>query len=462
MKTTLISKENNKAKFTLEFSAEEFDAATTKAYKANKDRFSINGFRKGKAPKSIIEKHYGEGIFVEDAINDMFRDNYPVAINDLELDIIDEPQIDFSEIGKGKPLTMTIDVPVFPIFDIKNYKGVAVEETETEVKNEDVDEEIDKLRKRNARIVTADKAAETGDSVILDYSGSIGDKQFEGGTAEMQTLVLGSNTFVPGFEDQLIGAKAGEEKEIKVTFPEEYGAKDLAGKEAVFKCKIHEVKQEELPEADDEFAKDVSEYDTLDELRRHTREDLEKAFVDQARDAARGDLVNKVCDANDIEIPDVMVRDETENMIRELQQQLMYQGLSLDQYMQFTGSDMAKLRDSIKEDALKRVKARVVLISIAEIEGIMAAEEDVDEELKKMAKNYGVEEDKVRDSIGEGMTEFKKDVLIRKVIDNLYEQADVTKVSPEELEKRAAEKMKNENSAKDNAENEDKDKEVKE
>ena len=256
MKATLISKENNRAKFTMDFTAEEFEAAVVKAYQDSKDKFNIDGFRKGKAPRSIIEKHFGEGVFFEDAINNLFQTAYPEALNELDLEVIDSPQADFSEIGKGKPLTVTIDVAVYPVVEVKDYKGIEVEQVDPEVTEEDVDRDIEAMRKRNSRMVVADRPVENGDTVILDYAGFVGDEQFQGGTAENQELKIGSGMFIPGFEEQLIGVKAGESKDVVVTFPEEYQAKELAGKEATFKCTVHEVKFEELPELDDEFAKD--------------------------------------------------------------------------------------------------------------------------------------------------------------------------------------------------------------
>ena len=230
MKTTFISKENNDVKFTMEFTAEEFESAVIKAYQATKDQFSIDGFRKGKAPRSIIEKHYGEGIFFEDAINSMFQDNYPEALKELELEVIDGPSADFSEIGKGKPVTMTITVPVYPIIEVKDYLGVEVEKEVQPVTQKDIDEAMETLQKRNARVVVAERPVQEGDTVLLDYSGFVGEEQFEGGTAERQELKIGSGTFIPGFEEQLVGAVTGENRDVTVTFPEEYHAEELAGK----------------------------------------------------------------------------------------------------------------------------------------------------------------------------------------------------------------------------------------
>ena len=317
MKTTFVSKEKNDVKFTMDFTAEEFDAAVVKAYQASKDQFVIDGFRKGKAPRSIIEKHYGEGIFFEDAINNLFKDGYPGAINELDLEVIDSPAAEFSEIGKGKPMTITITVPVYPVVEVKDYFGVEVEQVEAKVKPEDVEKEIEGLQKRNARMILADRPVKEGDTVLLDYSGFVGEEQFEGGTAERQELKIGSGMFIPGFEEQLVGATPGEKKDVTVTFPEEYHSEDLAGKEAVFHCLIHEVKEEQLPELDDEFAKDVSEYDTLDELKKETEARLQKYADEQSINAAKDAVIEKVYQINKTDVPRVMVEDEIDRMAQD-------------------------------------------------------------------------------------------------------------------------------------------------
>lgn len=276
MKATFISREKNDVKFTMEFTAEEFENAQIKAYQRTKDQFQIDGFRKGKAPRSIIEKRYGEGVFFEEAIDELFNEHYGKALAELELEVIDSPAAEFSKIAKGEGFTATITVPCYPIVEVKDYKGVEIKKVTNRVKKEDVDKEIEALQKRNARMILVERPAQEGDTVLLDYSGFVGDEQFEGGTAERQELKLGSGMFIPGFEEQLIGATPGEKKDVIVVFPEEYHAKDLAGKEAVFHCLVHEIKEEQLPELDDEFAKDVSEYDTLEELKKATKERLQK------------------------------------------------------------------------------------------------------------------------------------------------------------------------------------------
>ncbi|MGC2872235.1 trigger factor [Ihubacter sp. rT4E-8] len=431
MKTTFLSKENNDVKFTMDFTAEEFEAAVVKAYQASKNQFMIDGFRKGKAPRSIIEKHYGEGIFFEDAINNLFQESYPNAIRELELEVIDSPAAEFSEIGKGKPLTITITVPVYPVIEVKDYLGVEVEQEEVKVNAEDVDKEIAALQKRNARMVQAERPVQEGDTVILDYAGFVGDEQFEGGTAESQELKIGSGMFIPGFEEQLVGVNVGEKKDVVVTFPEEYHADSLAGKEAVFHCHVHEIKVEELPELDDEFAKDVSEYDTLDELKKATEERLQKNAEAMALNAAKDAIIEKVYEANKTDVPRVMVEDEIDRMAQDLDHQLRYQGLSLEQYLQFMGKDAAEFREELRADATKKVVTRLVLMSIVEAEKIEVSEEELEAELADMAKAYNTDVEKVREMIGvENITFFMKDIQLKKVIDMLYDKAEVKMVQP--------------------------------
>ena len=440
MKTTLLSNENNVVKFAMDFTAEEFDAAVVKAYQASKDQFTIDGFRKGKAPRSIIEKHYGEGIFFEDAINSMFQEAYPAAITELDLDVIESPKADFSEIGHGKPLTVTITVAVFPIVEIKDYKGVEVEQLEVEVKPEAVENEIKSMQKRNARVVVAEREVKEGDTVVLDYAGFVGEEQFEGGTAENQELVIGSGMFIPGFEEQLVGAKAGDNVDVKVTFPEEYHAEELAGKDAVFHCTLHEVKEEQLPELDDEFAKDVSEYDTLDELKKSIEERLEKYLKEQNLNEAKNDAIEKVYAANTVETPKNLVEDELDSIVQELDRNLRYQGLGIDQYLQYVQKDMAEFREEFREDATKRVAIRIILLSIAAAENIEISAEEMDEEMKEMAKMYNVPEEHVRNMIGEAnMSYFAKDMKVKKAIDLIYDNAKVTMVKEKTVAEEPAE-----------------------
>lgn len=441
MKTALVERENNTVKFTMDFTSEEFDNAVVKAYQETKGRYSVDGFRKGKAPRKMIERHYGEGIFFEDAINELFRTGYPEAVKELDIEVIDSPAADFSEIGDGKPLTVTITVPVYPVVEVKDYKNVEVEQIITEITEEDVNREIESLQKRNARMVVADRPVKDGDTVILDYAGFVGEEQFEGGTAENQELKIGSGRFIPGFEEQLIDAKAGDDVDVKVTFPEEYHAKDLAGKEAVFHCHIHEAKEEELPELDDEFAKDVSEYDTLDELRKAALERLQETADLQSVNGAKDKLIEKVYEMNKIEAPKTMIEDEVSNMIREIDQQLRYQGMGIDQYLQFTGGDIEKMREELRPEAEKRVSTRIVLRSIGIAENVEVTDEDLNKELERMAEMYKSDVTKVREMIGEESIDFfKKDIILTKVMDLLYDNAKINKVKAEDVKEKTEEK----------------------
>ena len=424
MKATFISREKNDVKFTMEFTAEEFDNAQIKAYQAAKGNIEIPGFRKGKAPRSIIEKHFGEGVFFEDAIDELFRENYVKAIRELELDIIDSPAAEFTQLKKGEGFTATITVACSPIVEVKNYKGVEIEKIENEVKDEDVENDIKSLQKRNARIVSVERPAQDGDTVLLDYAGFVGEDQFEGGTAEGQELVLGSGMFIPGFEEQLVGVSAGEQKDVVVTFPEEYHAEDLAGKEAVFHCTVHEVKEEQLPELDDEFAKDVSEFDTLEELKASTRERLESYAKAGAESQMKDAAVGKVVESNEVDIPRIMVEDEIDRMMQELDQQMRYQGLSLEQYLTFTQKDAAAFRDEIRADAEKAVKTRLIMNGIVEAEKFEVTPEELEEELKVMAIQYQMTADKVKELIGEeNMKYLEKDLKTKKAIEFIFENA---------------------------------------
>ena len=427
MEAKLISKENGEAKLTLDFTAEEMDAAVVKVYQRTKDRYPVDGFRKGKAPRSIIEKRYGENVFVEDAISDLFNAEYPKAVTELELAVIDSPRIEFSDIQKGEAFTATVTVAIYPEVEVKDYKGIEIERVESEVTDEDIDNELEMMQKRGARMVTVDRPAEEGDTVVIDYKGFVGEEQFEGGTAEAYSLKLGSGSFIPGFEEQLIGTKKDDEKDVVVTFPEEYHADDLAGKEAVFKCKVHEVKEEEMPEIDDEFAKDTSEYDTLDELKDSLREDIAKRKESQAENQMKDKVIQSLYDANDLDVPDVMVQDEVDAMIRESEQQLSMQGIQLEQYLQMLGKEMADFREDIKEEAYRRVKTRMLVSAVVEAEDIQATEEELNEQIELMAIQYQMEADKVREMLGpQNMVYLESDIKMRNAIQFMYDNAVIT------------------------------------
>ena len=428
MKTVLVKREKNDVTFTMEFSAEEFENAQVKAYQSMKSQFPVDGFRKGKAPRSIIEKKYGEGVFFEDALDELFREHYPASLKELELEVIDSPRAEFTQLKKGEGFTATITVACFPVVEVKDYKGVKIDKIEREVTDQEVENELEQLQKRNARMVSVERKAETGDTVYFDYSGFVGDNQFEGGTAEKQTLKLGSGMFIPGFEEQLVGCKAEEDRDVKVTFPDEYHAKDLAGKDAVFHCHIHEVREEELPELNDDFAQDVSEYDTLEELRAKTRERLEEtakqSCIAQMKDAA----MEKVMEANEVEAPVTMVNDEIDRMINDFQQQLAYSGMRLDDYFKYTGTAMGELREQVRPDAEKSVKTRIVLMGIVGQEKLDVTDEEMEAELELMAKQYGVDVAQIKGMIGEdNLGYFKKDMQVKKAIDFVYDNCKATK-----------------------------------
>ena len=440
MKATFISKENNDVKFTMDFTAEEFEAEVVKAYQATKDQFIIDGFRKGKAPRSIIEKHYGEGIFFEDAINNMFQKAYPEAITELELEPINSPSAEFSEIGKGKPLTITITVPVYPVIEPKDYKGVEVEQVTETVKEKDVQRDLDAMQQRNARQVEVERTVHMGDTITFDYAGFVGEEQFEGGTADNQELKIGSGMFIPGFEEQLVGAEKEKAVDVEVTFPEEYHAPELAGKDAVFHCMIHGIKEEQLPELDDEFAQEVSEFDTLEELKKSVEEKLQKYADAQSENNAKDAIIEKVAEANKFDVPAVMVEDELDRMLQEIDQQLRSQGLSLEQYMQFVQKDMKDFRAEMREEAAKKVETRVILMSIVEKEEITVSDEELDNELEEMAKAYGIDKEEIRKMLGEeSLKFFRKDIQLKKAIDMLYAEAKITKVEKAEETEEAAE-----------------------
>jgi trigger factor len=424
MISTLISKEKNQAKLTMEFTAEEFEKAVTEAYQATKGKYAVDGFRKGKAPRKLIETHYGEDVFFEDAINNMFSKAYPEALETLGLDTIDRPSAEFDKVEKGKGFKVTITVTVMPEFTVKDYKGVKVAKVEHNITDEDVNKDLEALQQRNSRMVLVDRPAQNGDTVLIDYSGFVGDEQFEGGTAERQPLALGSNTFIPGFEEQLVGAAVGEEKDVKVTFPEEYHSADLAGKEAIFKCKVHEIKEMEKPELNDEFAKDVSEFDTLEDLKKDSREKLEKAAESKAEYETKNAVLEKVYEANDIDIPEVMVEDQIDEMMQEFDQQLRYQGLDLQKYFEYLQKEPKEFREELRADAYKKVKTRLIVEAVANAEKLEATDEEVEAELKAMADQYKMEVEKLKEAMkAENYTFVAKDIKMRKAVDFMFENA---------------------------------------
>jgi trigger factor len=439
MKNTFISKEGNDAKFTMEFTAEEFESAKVKVYQANKGKFQIDGFRKGKAPRSIIEKRYGEGVFAEDAINDLLSANYGAAVDELELEVVDSPRVEFSPIEKGKGFTATITVQVYPEVEVKDYKGVEIEDRKQAITDADVDAELENLRHRNSRMISVeDRPVKDGDSIILDYKGFVGDEQFEGGTADGFNLVIGSGTFIPGFEEQLVGAEKEKEVDVKVTFPTEYHSEDLAGKEAVFKCVVHDIKEEELPDLDDEFVKDISELDTLDEFREFTAGRLQSERDAMTESIMKDDILDKINEANDFDVPDAMVETEVDNMLQEYDYQLRAQGMDISTYIQYMGRTVDEFREDMKISAFRRVKNRMMIRAIANQENITASDEEVEKQLNDMAEQNHIDVEKLKEYLGgENLKAVREDVRIQKAIDLLYENA---KIVPKKEDDKKAKK----------------------
>ncbi len=439
MKNTFIGKEGNDAKFTMEFTAEEFESAKVKVYQANKGKFQIDGFRKGKAPRSIIEKRYGEGVFAEDAINDLLSANYGAAVDELELEVVDSPRVEFSPIEKGKGFTATITVQVYPEVEVKDYKGVEIEDRKQAITDADVDAELENLRHRNSRMISVeDRPVKDGDSIILDYKGFVGDEQFEGGTADGFNLVIGSGTFIPGFEEQLVGAEKEKEVDVKVTFPTEYHSEDLAGKEAVFKCVVHDIKEEELPDLDDEFVKDISELDTLDEFREFTAGRLQSERDAMTESIMKDDILDKINEANDFDVPDAMVETEVDNMLQEYDYQLRAQGMDISTYIQYMGRTVDEFREDMKISAFRRVKNRMMIRAIANQENITASDEEVEKQLNDMAEQNHIDVEKLKEYLGgENLKAVREDVRIQKAIDLLYENA---KIVPKKEDDKKAKK----------------------
>ena len=425
--------ENNTAKLTIEVPAEEFDKAIMKAYQKNKNKFNVPGFRKGKVPYAMVEKMYGAAVFYEDAANYVIPDAYANAATESELEIVARPDINVTQIEKGKPFIFEAEVTLKPEIKLGKYKGVKVEAMDTTVTDEDVQAELDKVKEQNARLVAADdKAVEDGDQTTIDFEGFVDGEAFEGGKGEDYPLTIGSHSFIDTFEEQLIGKKVGEEVEVNVTFPEEYQAKELAGKPAMFKVTIKEIKVKEYPEIDDDFAQDTTEFDTLEEYKNDIKEKLATAKKEQAKSAAENALIEQIVESSEMDIPDAMVDFQVDQMVGEFKQRLSYQGLSLEQYVQFSGQNMDALRENMKGDALKRVQGSLVLEAIVAAENIEANEEDLKKEFEKMAQMYQMEASQIEGMIPEEQKEnMKKDIAVQKAVEFVLDQANVTEATEE-------------------------------
>ena len=410
--------EKNMAKLTIEVSAEDLDKAMEKAYQKQKSRISLPGFRKGKAPRKMIESMYGKGVFMEDAVNSLVPQEYTKALGECDLEIVSQPEINVTQMEPGKALIFTADVAVKPEVTLGDYKGVEVPKSEITVTDEEVDAEVKKEQDKNARTVAVeDRAAANGDITTIDFEGFVDGVAFDGGKGTDYALTLGSGTFIPGFEDQLVGSKAGDHVEVKVTFPEEYQAKELAGKEAVFQCDVKKIETKEVPELDDEFAKDVSEFDTLAEYKEDVKKKLTEKKEKEARTAKENAAVDKAIENAQMDIPELMTKTECRQMMDDFSRRMQQQGLSMEQYFQFTGQSMDKMMEDMKPQALKRIQTRLVLEKVAEAENIQPSEEEITEEIQKMADAYKMEADKIREAIGEsGLEQMKKDMAVQKAV----------------------------------------------
>ena len=410
--------EKNMAKLTIEVSAEDLDKAMEKAYQKQKSRISLPGFRKGKAPRKMIESMYGKGVFMEDAVNSLVPQEYTKALGECDLEIVSQPEINVTQMEPGKALIFTADVAVKPEVTLGDYKGVEGPKSEIAVTDEEVDAEVKKEQDKNARTVAVeDRAAANGDITTIDFEGFVDGVAFDGGKGTDYALTLGSGTFIPGFEDQLVGANTGDHVEVKVTFPEEYQAKELAGKEAVFQCDVKKIETKEVPELDDEFAKDVSEFDTLAEYKEDVKKKLTEKKEKEARTAKENAAVDKAIENAQMDIPELMTKTECRQMMDDFSRRMQQQGLSMEQYFQFTGQSMDKMMEDMKPQALKRIQTRLVLEKVAEAENIQPSEEEITEEIQKMADAYKMEADKIREAIGEsGLEQMKKDMAVQKAV----------------------------------------------
>ena len=389
----------NELKLTFNVPAETFDEGMKKVYKKTAKYFNIPGFRKGKAPMAMVERTYGSEIFYEDTFNEIVPEIFEKEIAENKLEVVSKPEIDIVQIGKGKELIFTAVVQTKPEVKLGKYKGIELEKTEHKIMAKDVNAELERMAEKNARLVTVETGAvKEKDIAVIDFEGFVDGVAFEGGKAENHELEIGSKTFIPGFEDQIIGMKADEEKDINVKFPEEYFSAELAGKDATFKVKLHEIKRKELPKIDDEFAKDVSEFDTLKELKDSVKEKLQAESDSKAKYELEENAIKTVCDATDIEIPSGMVETEIDNMMKDIETRLSYQGLKLDQYLQMIGKTEADMRKEYEEQAKTSVKSRMVLEAIVKAEKLEASEEEISAKIKEMAENYGKKAEELQDN----------------------------------------------------------------
>ena len=415
--------EHNMAKLTIEVSADELEKAIEAAYKKEKNKISVPGFRKGKVPRAMIEKMYGAEIFYEDAANTVMQKTYPSAVDESGVDIVSRPTVDIVQIEKGKPFIYTAEVAVKPEVTLGKYMGVTVTKVDTSVSEEEIAAELEKERNKNSRTVTVtDRPVQEGDTAVIDFEGFVDGVPFEGGKAENHSLEIGSHTFIDTFEDQLIGKNAGDDVDVNVTFPDQYQAPELAGKPALFKVKIHEIKAKELPELDDEFASEVSEKETLAEFKEEIKERLAQAKEADAKAQKEEEAIQKIIEKSEMDIPEAMIETQCETMLDEFAQRITQSGLSFEQYLQFSGTDVNGLKEQVRPEAETRIKSSLVLEQIAKEENIEVSDEDINAEIEKMAKAYGMEADKLKEYMGDSEKEsMKRDLAITKAVDLIME-----------------------------------------
>ncbi len=417
--------EKNMAKLVIEVPAEELEKALQAAYNKNKSKISIPGFRKGKVPRQMVEKMYGPGFFYEDAANMLIPVEYEKAADECGLELVSRPVIDIEQIEKGKPFIFTAEVAVKPEVTLGEYKGLEVAKTDVEVSDEEVAAELEKEREKNARTISVeDRAVENGDMIMLDFEGFVNGVAFDGGKGENYPLTIGSNAFIPGFEEQLVGAKIGEDVEVNVTFPEEYQAPELAGCAAVFKCKVNEIKVKELPELDDDFAQDVSKFDTLDEYKEDVKAKLAANKADAAKRAKEDAVIEKIIENAQMDIPEAMIDTQARQLVDEFAQRIQAQGLSFEQYLQFTGMTLDTALEQMKPNAVKRIQSRLVLEAVVKAENIEVSEEDVKAEIAKMAETYKMDADKLAEIMSdEEKKQIQMDMAIEKAVELVTEAA---------------------------------------
>ena len=417
--------EKNMAKLTIEVPAEELEKALEKAYQKQKKNISVPGFRKGKVPRAMVEKMYGPAVFYEDAVNSLVPEEYSKAAEESKLDIVSRPEINVEQIESGKPFIFTAEVAVKPAVTLGEYKGVEVQKTKSEVTEEDIETEIKRAREKNSRLITVeDRGIEDGDQVTIDFDGSVDGKRFEGGKAEDYPLTIGSHTFIDNFEEQLIGKKTGEECEVNVTFPAEYHVEELKNKPAVFKVKVKEIQRKELPEANDEFASEVSDFDTMEEYKKDLSEKLHAEKIEAAKTADEDKVVAKVIENATMEIPDQMVEEQVNGMVNDYARRLESQGISFKQYVEITGMTAEKIGEQMKPQAIKRIQTRLVLEAVVKAENIQADDAAVEEQFDKMAADFKMDKEQIKGMFGEEqMAQLKEDLAVQKAIDFLVAEA---------------------------------------